>query len=138
MKFQKGYIPWNKNRKCPEISNALEGKKHSKEHKRNQSKGIKNNLPSTSFKKGYIPWNYIDGRSKTISPARYGSGWKKIRTRILIRDDYECQKCGIHKSKVRFMDVHHKIPFLTSFDNSEGNLIALCRGCHALAEKEVD
>lgn len=100
------------------------------------SKNMKGN--KNGFKKGHKPWNYIDGRSKFISPARYGSDWKKIRTRILIRDDYECQKCGAHKSEVRFMDVHHKKSFLISRDNSEDNLIALCRKCHVLVEREVN
>ena len=135
------------------------GKKHSDESKIKMSESHKSSLskkkyiksnPShlfqkgkglgnkNGFKKGNMPWSYIDGRSKFISPARYGSNWKKIRTRILIRDDYTCQDCGIHKSRVRFIDVHHKIPFLKSFDNSEENLVALCRKCHALAEREVN
>ncbi len=111
------------------------GKIHSGSFK----KGHKNLnvLGKGGFKKGDKPWNYIDGRSKLLLTARYGKDWRKIRTRILIRDDYKCKNCGLHKSEVKFMDVHHIIPFLISFNNSENNLIALCRKCHAKVETNL-
>ena len=102
-------------------------------------KGHKINIGGNKggFKKGSKPWNYIDGRSKLLPPSRYGKDWKKIRTRILIRDDYKCKNCGSHKSEVKFMDVHHIIPFLISFNNSENNLIVLCRRCHMKIETNL-
>lgn len=57
--------------------------------------------------KGRKPWNYIDGHT---------------------------QSCGINGDGVR-LEVHHKIPFLKTFDNSEKNLVTLCESCHIEAER---
>ncbi len=135
----------------------LRGRKRSpfsKQWRKNMSKSHIGKIHSGSFKKGHKhpketlkkiseslrgkkSWNYIDGRSKLLSPARYGKNWKKIRTRILIRDDYKCKNCGSHKSEVKFMDIHHINPFLISYNNSENNLITLCRRCHMEIEKNL-
>jgi 5-methylcytosine-specific restriction protein A len=83
---------------------------------------------------GRKPWNYIDGRSKTMGPERYGDDWDKIRYLIYLRDKFTCQDCGIKGIR---LDVHHKIPFLISFDNSLENLISLCRSCHRKREVQI-
>lgn len=111
---KKGIPSWNK------------GKKLSKEHKENLCKSKKE-----YFSKGNHPWNYIDGRSKNASPARYGDDWEAIRYLVYLRDRFTCQECGVKKVR---LDVHHKIPFLISFDNSLNNLISLCRPCHRRIE----
>lgn len=123
------------------ISLKLKGRKISEEQKvklRNAMKNKKNvlgkhwNIKDTSKMCGRIPWNYIDGRSKNIGTGRYGKGWIRQRKKILIRDNYTCQNCG--KINIR-LEIHHKIPFLTSFDNSDKNLITLCKKCHIKAER---
>jgi len=81
---------------------------------------------------GIRTWNYIDGRSKIIS-NRYGNDWNIIRHLIYSRDHHTCQSCGITNI---MLDVHHKVPFLISFDNSSKNLISLCRSCHMKIEKK--
>ena len=86
------------------------------------------------FKIGHEPWNYIDGRSKLLSPARYGDDWDKIRYIVYSRDRFTCQDCGIKGIR---LDVHHKIPFLISFDNSLNNLTTLCRSCHMKEEANL-
>lgn len=43
-RFTKGNIPWSKGKKCPQLSKVLKGRKFSKEHKKNISKGLKNYL----------------------------------------------------------------------------------------------
>lgn len=48
-----------------------------------------------------------------------------IRDRVLKRDRYKCVACGLSEGLV----VHHKNQDRT--DNRMGNLIALCRICHA-------
>ena len=160
MTFQKGEKPWNKGlrgivkawnkgktkKDFPQLSNSgskkgsitwMKGKKHrpeSIEKMRTVKKGKHFSL-KTEFKKGQNKgqnnWNYIDGRSYNKSPLRYGDDWDKIRYLVYMRDHFTCQKCGIKGIR---LDVHHKIPFLISFDNSLNNLVALCRPCHRKIE----
>ena len=106
------------------------GSKNPKQLKNKMSERLKGN----KYRKGKIPWNYIDGRSKTLGPARYGDDWDAIRRLILNRDNYTCQKCGISK---KVLDIHHIIPFLETFDNSLNNLITLCRSCHMKEERLI-
>ena len=84
------------------------------------------------FKKGDKPWNYLDGRSKgKCDASRYGDDWFKIRLLIYRRDKFTCQECALKMTKeTGAFHVHHKIPFLQSFDNSLNNLITLCPSCH--------
>ena len=90
------------------------------------------------FKEGYRPWNYIDGRSKDLGPGRYGCDWAKIRELIFRRDNYTCQFCSLTKEFIGIpLHVHHKIPFLISFDNSQNNLITLCPSCHRFEEVRI-
>ena len=87
------------------------------------------------FKKGQKSWNYVDGRSKILGSERYGDDWFKIRMLIYARDKFTCQDCGITMNETRRAHhIHHKIPFLISFDNSMKNLITLCPPCHRRIE----
>lgn len=136
---QKHYL-WGKKRskKTKEkISKKLKGRKLSIEHKNNIKK---NNCKYWAGKKriGFIPWNYIDGRSKNCSPARYGDDWFKIRLLIYKRDNYTCQKCALKMSKkTGAFHIHHIVPFLISFDNSLKNLITLCPPCHRKEDARI-
>ena len=145
--FKEGQKPWNKGlrysnpklkgrvspmkgKKCTwgdKIEKANKGRKWSEESKA-KIKGKGNHRYNKH------PWNYIDGRSKNCSPLRYGDDWEAIRYLVYLRDRFTCQHCGINKQK---LDVHHKIPFLISFDNSLGNLISLCRPCHRKEEARI-
>jgi len=134
---KKGTIPWNK---------GLTGKEYLKHYpngivtnkfpKGNQY--AKGKHPKYEFKKGQRPWNYVDGRSKIRSPDRYGDDWSNIRLLIYSRDNYTCQHCKrlMRNSKEAF-HVHHKVPFLFSFDNSLNNLITLCKSCHSKEEMKL-
>lgn len=111
------------------ISETKKGKKFSEEHKKKLSKN------HCSKKENYINPNYIDGRSKTVSPGRYGDDWFKIRLLIYKRDNWTCQECRLTMTEAKIpFHVHHIIPFLISFDNSLSNLITLCPSCHRIAE----
>lgn len=61
--------------------------------------------------------------------------WKRTAKLIRNRDNYICQNCGIRETK---LDVHHKIPFYLTQDNSSENLITLCKSCHQKAEQEFN
>lgn len=66
----------------------------------------------------------------------YGPKWR-TETRELVRqrDNYTCQRCGVHESELdRELDVHHLIP-ANEFDdiadaNEVDNLVCYCRSCH--------
>ncbi len=109
---KKGKPSWNK------------GRKLSEKHKSN----LRGKRPNAR------PWNYIDGRSKNQSWFRYGSDWNNIRKAVLIRDNFTCQYCFMMNIK---FDIHHKIPFLLTKDNSLNNLITLCDKCHRKEEVRI-
>lgn len=52
--------------------------------------------------------------------------WKRVRRRVLERDGYRCRKCG----KPGVLEVHHVQPLDEGGDDSLGNLLTYCRGCH--------
>ncbi len=104
------------------LVSPMKGKKHSKE--------------TIQKMNGRTPWNYIDGRSKFLGPARYGDDWEAIRIFIYKRDNFTCQECRDKMSEFPF-HVHHKVPFLISFDNSLKNLITLCPSCHRKIESKI-
>ena len=57
-----------------------------------------------------------------------GARWKRLRRRILERDNWTCQTCG--KSAGRF-EVDHVVPLhLDGAAWEESNLQVLCRRCH--------
>jgi hypothetical protein len=70
--------------------------------------------------------DYADYRSSII--------WKKIRRRVLERDDRKCAKCGGKASLV-----HHRTYTLTVL-RGEGDhqLVSLCEGCHAVIHTNED
>ena len=62
-----------------------------------------------------------------------GEDWYSQRQKALIRDNYTCQDCNVHRDKLdspRHMHVHHISPYQISNDNSLENLITLCVSCH--------
>lgn len=60
-----------------------------------------------------------------------GTGWKKIRKSILIRDRYKCQICGGTRGKGKLvLVVDHKIPWRISQDNSPNNLQTAHSSCN--------
>ena len=122
-------IPWTDERR-EKLAEAKRGKP-------SWNKGLKcSNIPGNKkiHYSGKLHWNYIDGRSKNHSPKRYGDDWEAIRYLVYLRDHFTCRECGI---KGISLDIHHKIPFLISFDNSLNNLITLCRSCHMKRENLI-
>jgi len=144
--------PWNKGKRqysyCEECNKEFRVFKSRKKRFCSRECYLKSGFPKTlgkygftrkkllgnKFRKGIKPWNYIDGRSKLLGPARYGDDWDKIRYLVYLRDKFTCQKCGIKGVR---LDIHHKKPFLISFDNSLSNLVTLCRPCHRQEEARI-
>lgn len=136
--FKKGQKPWNygtaKNKICPVCKKKFK-------HRYNKCCSIecsKKRISQCQIKsnsmKNKRPWNYIDGRSLSVGPARYGDDWDKIRYLVYRRDRFTCQKCGKHGE---CLDVHHKIPFLDGGSNELDNLVSLCRKCHREEEARI-
>lgn len=84
--------------------------------------------------------SYIDGRSKKKTYDA-GTKWHEIRLKAYIRDNYNCQICGVKcvSKKAAMKDpsknhliiqCHHINPYKQSKDNSLDNLITLCIVCH--------
>jgi len=115
------------------------GRKWTKEQKDHMSKIMKE-----KFKQGLIyvytkndKWyfKYLTYKTRKYNRSFYGDDWNKIRLLIYNRDNFTCKKCGIslkdcRKKYNQALHIHHKVPFLISFDNSLDNLITLCPKCH--------
>lgn len=61
--------------------------------------------------------------------ARLPSNWKKLRARVLRRDDHTCTypRCHHHDPTARTLEVDHIVP---GDDHSFSNLQTLCVDCH--------
>lgn len=58
--------------------------------------------------------------------------WKRIRKKILRRDNYECQLCKLDGTVTKGNTVHH-IKHLGAFPDLaliESNLVTVCKNCH--------
>jgi hypothetical protein len=62
------------------------------------------------------------------------SEWRELSQKIRERDNFTCQSCH-KKLPSNCLDVHHIRPFKISHDNSESNLITLCKPCHISIER---
>ncbi len=64
------------------------------------------------------------------TPRIRGDTWMATRRRILLRDKFACQSCGIVRMD---NEVDHRIPLEQGGSNDDGNLQTLCGGpdgCH--------
>ena len=62
------------------------------------------------------------------------NGVQGMKSRILARDDYTCQKCGwMDRDRKEEFDVHHIKSISGGGDNHPSNLILLCKECHKYA-----
>ena len=64
--------------------------------------------------------------NKYMDPMWWAWRRKQVMIDILWRDEFTCQLCGSHRQ----LQIHHICPRSKGGDNSEGNLLTLCRDCH--------
>jgi 5-methylcytosine-specific restriction endonuclease McrA len=60
-----------------------------------------------------------------------GENYRELRKQVLRRDGWRCQLCGSMSN----LEVHHKEFRSLSGDDTEHNLITLCRACHCLVHE---
>ena len=68
-------------------------------------------------------------RGPNFKKTGRGSGWKRIRSEAISSQPF-CAACGTMK----LLQVHHIIPWRLSRDNSQKNLVPLCRSHHKAIE----
>lgn len=64
-------------------------------------------------------------RKSALSKSGSTSAWRKIRERVLIRDDYTCQRCGQYGDTV-----DHIVPRKLGGTDEDFNLQCMCRKCN--------
>lgn len=117
-----GTPAWNKG--IPASDEAKEknrqkhlGKKPSEQTRNKMRESHEGIIHDGLFKKNLVPWN--KGRLTTREIVG------ETRERIIERDGC-CKICG----RTDRLEIHHINPFEKSHDNSEQNLVVLCKHCH--------
>ena len=70
------------------------------------------------------------------TPRIRGNAWMATRRRILLRDRYTCQGCGLVRAD---HEIDHRVPLELGGPNDDSNLQSLCSGadgCHARKTKQ--
>ena len=65
--------------------------------------------------------------------AKNSSQWKKVRKRIIARDQGICAYCGQENSTT----VDHVLPVARGGDDSESNLVCACVSCNTSKGKKM-
>ena len=132
--FKKGQSSWNKgihmweNREHPRGTLGKtpwnKGKKTGLIPKTAFKKGFKHSEKSKEKMKGRTPWNKLEIR--TPYPYEFNN---ILKLQIRRRDSFKCQLCNIEQKELNEKLIVHHIDFDKN-NNSEFNLISLCRSCH--------
>ena len=83
--------------------------------------------------RGPLNWRWKGGISPETNKRLSRLEWKIQRRKALARDGSSCRRCGATGN----LDVHHRIPYRISRDDSLENLITLCDSCHSQVENWV-
>ena len=73
---------------------------------------------------------YNQYRRGPESNKRYDSRWRSIRD-LYISKHPLCQRCLEAGHYVPAEEVHHILPLADGGDNSDANLMSLCKSCHS-------
>lgn len=74
------------------------------------------------------PWK--SSKSKTAAERGYGHAWKKLRDKIMRRDDHLCQNCLRAGIVTKAQEVDHILNKANGGTDSPSNLEAICKPCH--------
>lgn len=67
-------------------------------------------------------------RHQTREKSGYPDDWDVRRKRVLRRDSFECQNCGVSNTTLH---VHHETPISQGGGHELSNLVTVCADCHA-------
>ncbi len=76
-------------------------------------------------------WKQWQKKKGNTTQRGYGAAWRKIRLRILQRDNYLCQPCQRKGVLTAANIVDHIISKARKGTDSDDNLEAICPTCHA-------
>lgn len=77
-----------------------------------------------------------------VSKSKWGTGrghdWRLLREKILLRDRYTCQHCGLVSMQKGVMECDHIVNVAQGGTDDPNNLQILCKDCHKLkSQKEA-
>jgi 5-methylcytosine-specific restriction endonuclease McrA len=70
---------------------------------------------------------------KKTSARLHSREYEELRHRVLRRDGWRCQFCGSRQN----LEVHHQQFRSRSGEDTEDNLISVCRNCHSIAHGSI-
>lgn len=121
------------NNHIPQVVQEVYLKKHSfsSRYYNNKIRVLKDDL--TPIDRDYLKYirayrsNLIAGESKV--PRLLEQDSRKLRSVVLVRDNYACKICG-KNGRDEELHVHHIIPLSAYGTNEIANLVTLCYSCH--------
>ena len=67
---------------------------------------------------------------KTAEKRMRGRGWMNLRESVLLRDQYQCRRCGCVVFP-KDAECDHIVPLVDGGKDEAENLQTLCKTCHA-------
>lgn len=71
----------------------------------------------------------LEPKASTYGQGRGGRPWRRLRARIILRDQYTCQLC-FRVCMDHDLDCDHVVPKADGGTDDPANLRTLCRPCH--------
>jgi hypothetical protein len=140
------YVPWNKNKKCPQLSgknnpnygnhpvpwnkgktNIYSEETKQKISRKGKKHSVETKLKMSEQRKADKNANWRGGIGRLPYAYEFNT---QLKEQIRQRDGYRCQQCFRHQNELKDkLSVHH-IDF-NKKNNNPTNLISLCRNCHS-------
>ncbi|WPC72933.1 HNH endonuclease [Vibrio porteresiae] len=75
-------------------------------------------------------WKRTQFKNGSSNKRGYGYSWRKLREKILSRDEYLCQPCLAKGQITAATEVDHIINKASGGTDDEYNLQSICKSCH--------